>query len=298
MKGLNIKNLLCKGLVLALAVLMAVPMSAQEERTIKRKVAIGRFTNETQYAKGMFYDRDNDPMRKQAMDILSSRLASTGKFILLERDDLDVLVAEAGKSMNKIGADYIILGSITEFGRRVEGEQKVFSSSKTQTVEAGVNIRIVEASTGLIIYSDEGKGFAETTAKQTMGIGGQAGFDATLSDKAIAAAISQLVENIINKCLDKPWRSYVLSVEDGTYIIGGGASQGLVAGDVLNVYAKGKVVNNPQTGMDIELPGKKIGTVSIQMTLGDTPETEISMCSYEGEAIDAGDLMKYYVSDK
>ncbi len=298
MKGLNIKNLLCKGLVLALAVLMAVPMSAQEERTIKRKVAIGRFTNETQYAKGMFYDRDNDPMRKQAMDILSSRLASTGKFILLERDDLDVLVAEAGKSMNKIGADYIILGSITEFGRRVEGEQKVFSSSKTQTVEAGVNIRIVEASTGLIIYSDEGKGFAETTAKQTMGIGGQAGFDATLSDKAISAAISQLVENIINKCLDKPWRSYVLSVEDGTYIIGGGASQGLVAGDVLNVYAKGKVVNNPQTGMDIELPGKKIGTVSIQMTLGDTPETEISMCSYEGEAIDAGDLMKYYVSDK
>ncbi len=129
MKGLNIKNLLGKGLVLALAVLMTVPMSAQEERTIKRKVAIGRFTNETQYAKGMFYDRDNDPMRKQAMDILSSRLASTGKFILLERDDLDVLVAEAGKSMNKIGADYIIIGSITEFGRRVEGEQKVFSSS-------------------------------------------------------------------------------------------------------------------------------------------------------------------------
>ncbi len=298
MKGLNIKHLLCRGALLALAVLMAVPMSAQEERTIKRKVAIGRFTNETQYAKGLFYDRDNDPMRKQAMDILSSRLASTGKFILLERDDLDVLVAEAGGAMSKIGADYIILGSITEFGRKVEGEQKVFSSSKTQTVEAGVSIRIVEASTGLIIYSDEGKGFAETTSKQTLGIGGQAGFDATLSDKAISAAISQLVENIINKCLDKPWRSYLLSVEDGTYVIGGGASQGLVAGDVLYVYVKGRTVNNPQTGMDIELPGRKIGTVSIQMTLGDTPETEISMCSYEGEAVDADDLMKYYVSDK
>ena len=36
----------------------------QTEKTLKRKVAIGRFTNETQYAKGLFYDRDNDPIRK------------------------------------------------------------------------------------------------------------------------------------------------------------------------------------------------------------------------------------------
>lgn len=294
MKGKTLSKLL---LALA-AVISVLPVSAQEERTIKRKVAIGRFTNETQYAKGLFYDRENDPMRKQAMDILSSKLAASGKFILLEREDLDVLVAEAGDSMSKIGADYIILGSITEFGRKTEGEQKVFSSTKTQTVEAAVNIRLVEAATGLIIYSDEGRGFAETSTKQTLGIGGQAGFDATLSDKAISAAISQLVENVINKCMDKPWRSYILSVEDDSYIVGGGASQGIVPGDVFKVYVKGKTVRNPQTGMDIELPGRQIGTVSVLATLGETPETEISMCSYEGEAVEAGDLMKYYVSDK
>lgn len=186
-------------LIVSLAILCAIPSFAQGEKTIKRKVAIGRFSNETQYAKGLFYDKENDPMRKQALDILSSKLASSGKFILLEREDLDVLVAEAGTNMNKIGADYIILGSITEFGRKTEGEQKVFSSTKTQTVEAGVSIRIVEAATGLIIYSDEAKGFAETTSKQTMGLGGTAGYDATLSDKAISSAIGQLVENIINK---------------------------------------------------------------------------------------------------
>jgi curli biogenesis system outer membrane secretion channel CsgG len=58
-------------------------------------------------------------------------------------------------------------------------EQRVFSSTKTQTVEAAVSIRLVEASTGLIIYSDEAKGYAETSSKQTMGIGGTAGYDAT-----------------------------------------------------------------------------------------------------------------------
>ena len=287
-----------KLLTLVLVAFIAIPAAAQEERTIKRKVAIGRFSNETQYAKGMFYDKENDPMRKQALDILSSKLASSGKFILLERDDLDILVNEAGADMNKIGADYIILGSITEFGRKTEGEQKVFSSTKTQTVEAGVSIRLVEAATGLIIYSDEAKGFAETSSKQTMGIGGSAGYDATLSDKAISSALSQLVENIINKCMDKPWRSYVLSVDEGTYVISGGASQGLAAGDKFTLYKKGKTVRNPQTGLDVELPGTKIGEVTVISSFGDTPETELSFCSYEGEAIDVDNLGGYYIMDK
>ena len=290
----RIKKLLSVLIVLV----VTLPMAAQGERTIKRKVAIGRFSNETQYAKGMFYDKENDPMRKQALDILSSKLAASEKFILLEREDLDILVNEAGSEMNKIGADYIILGSITEFGRKTEGEQKVFSSTKTQTVEAGVSIRLVEASTGLIIYSDEAKGYAETSSKQTMGIGGAAGYDATLSDKAISAALSQLVENIINKCMDKPWKSYILSVDDGTYIISGGASQGLVAGDRFDVYKKGKVVKNPQTGMNVELPGTKMGEITILSSFGDTPESELSFCSYEGEALDTENLMNYYIMDK
>ena len=287
-----------KFLSILLALLITLPLTAQEERTIKRKVAIGRFSNETQYAKGLFYDKENDPMRKQALDILSSKLAATGKFILLEREDLNILVDEAGADMNKIGADYIILGSITEFGRKTEGEQKVFSSTKTQTVEAGVSIRLVEATTGLIIYSDEAKGFAETSAKQTLGLGGTAGYDATLSDKAISAALSQLVENIINKCMDKPWRSYILSVEDGSYIISGGASQGIVAGDKFTLYKKGKTVKNPQTGMNVELPGTKIGEVTVLASFGDTPETELSFCSYDGEAIDVENLNNYYIMDK
>lgn len=284
-----------KVLLLIVALCVTVTTFAQGEKFIKRKVAIGRFSNETQYGKGIFYDKENDPMAKQALDILSSKLASSGKFILLERSDLDILVQESGENMQKIGADYVILGSITEFGRKNDGQQKVFSTTKVQTVEAGVSVRIVDASTGLIIYSDEAKGMAETTTKDVMGIGGKSGFDATLSDKAISAALSQLVENIINKCTDKPWKSYILSIEDGSYVISGGASQGLSEGDVFGVYAKGKVVKNPQTGMDVELPGKKIGTVTVVMSFGDTPETEISFCNYEGDEIDAEKLNNYYI---
>lgn len=49
------KNLL----PLLLMLIVVLPMAAQGERTIKRKVAIGRFSNETQYAKGLFYNDES-----------------------------------------------------------------------------------------------------------------------------------------------------------------------------------------------------------------------------------------------
>ena len=271
-------------------------------KVIKRKVAIGRFTNETQYAKGIFYDKENDPMGKQALDILSAKLAASGKFLLLERSDLASLLEEAKKSDNglaTIGADYMIIGSITEYGRKNVGKSGVFSTTKSQIVEAAVAVRLVDVSTGLIIYSDEGKGSAELTTRTTMGVGGKADFDATLSDKAISEAIGQLVENIINKCTDKPWRTFFLSFDADAQLIAGGASQGLKVGDKFVVKTKGKTVKNPQTGVMIELPGKNIGTVTVTEMAGDTPETEYSFVSFSGDnsVIDADKLTNYYIEE-
>lgn len=274
--------------------------SVMDQRTIKRKVAIGRFSNETQYAKGLFYDKDNDPMGKQALDILSSKLAASGKFLLLERSDLDKLSQEIAKgdvANNQIGADYLIIGSITQYGRKSVGNQGVFSSSKAQIVEAAVTIRIVEVSTGLIIYSDEAKGLAETKSKSSFGIGGKQGYDATLSDKAISAAINKLVENVINKCTDKPWRSYLLSSDEDATIISGGASQDIRVDDVFAVVKKGKKIKNPQNGLMIELPGQMVAHVKVLMLGGDTPETEYSIVNIIDGTFDASQLNNYYVTE-
>lgn len=282
----------------------AKPTQVPDGKTIKRKVAIGRFSNETQYAKGVFYDKENDPMGKQALDILSAKLAASGKFLLLERSDLAQLLEEAKKSENgesglqSIGADYLIIGSITEFGRKNTGKEGVFTSTKMQTVEAGVAIRLVDVSTGLIVYSDEAKGQAQITTRSTLGVGGRADFDATLSDKAISEAIGQLVENIINKCTDKPWRTFFLTYDADAQMIAGGASQGVKEDDTFAVKTRGKKVKNPQSGMMIELPGKQIGTVTVTATGGDTPETEYSFVEYNGTTpIDASKLNTYYIEE-
>lgn len=278
------------------------PVSEQEQgMSLKRKVAIGRFSNETQYAKGIFYDKENDPMGKQALDILSSKLAASGKFLLLERSDLSSLLEECQKGESgtaTIGADYMIIGSITEYGRKNVGKNGVFSSQKTQVVEAAVSIRLVDVSTGLIIYSDEAKGSAELTTKTTLGVGGQASFDATLSDKAISEAIGQLVENIINKCTNSSWKTYFLSYDSDAILIAGGNSQGIMEGMTFAIKTKGKKVKNPQTGIMVTLPGKEVGKVKVIMTGGDTPETEYAFVEVSGtDEINATNMNQYIIEE-
>jgi len=275
----------------------------KEERSLKHKVAIARFTNETQYAKGIFYDKNNNnPVEKQAADILATKLSASGKFLLLERQDLDKILEEiklngGNGGMQKVGADYLIIGSVTEFGRKNVGDQNVFSRSKTQTVNAGVSLRLVDVSTGEIIYSEEGKGEATAIAKTTMGLGETADFDATLSDKAISVAISKLVENIINNCMNRPWKSYFLSYDDSGIIISGGKSQGLKIGDIYEVVEKGKSVKNPQTGMMIELPGKMVGKVKIDFVGGENQQNEFSMVSFTEGTIDKQNLNNYLIKE-
>jgi curli biogenesis system outer membrane secretion channel CsgG len=261
---------------------------------LKRKVAIGRFTNETKYGQSFFIDKNNDKIGKQAMDILSAKLFESGKFILLERADLSKIEKELqiGDSQTlSNAADYLILGSITEFGRREVSDVGLFSRVKKQEAFARVHIRIVDVSTGQIIYSEEGKGTAFSEDGTVMGIGGKAGYNSQLNDKAIDAAISDLTSNIIENMTDKPWRGYILGAEDGNLITSGGKSQNIKVGDKFDVYKKGKQVKNPQTNMMITLPGKKLGTITINTTLGDTPETEVSLAE-----ITNGDLSSYIKS--
>lgn len=267
-----------------------------DTKSLKRKVAIGRFTNETTYGQSFFIDQDNNRIGKQAMDILSAKLFETGKFIMLERSDLSEIQKElkiGGSSELKNAADYIIVGSITEFGRKEVSEVGIFSRNKKQLADAKVHIRIIDVATGQIIYSEEGKGQAYSEAAVTFGVGDKAGYDSTLNDKVLDAAITNLASNIIENMLDKPWKSYILGYEEGNLIISGGKSQNIKVGAEFDVLKEGKKIKNPQTNMMITLPGKKLATIKVLMSVGDTPDTEVSMCS-----IVSGNLDSYLKTKK
>ena len=130
-----------------------------------------------------------------------------------------------------------------------------------------------------------------------MGLGERTDYDATLSDKAISVAISKLVENIINNCMNRPWKAYFLSYADRGIIISGGKSQGLKIGDLFEVIEKGKLVENPQTGIKIELPGKSVGKIKIDFVGGETQENEFSMVSFTDGGINKLNLSNYYINE-
>src|SRR6185312_13837195 len=46
----------------------------------KRKIAVGRFTNETRYGRALLTGDEVDPLGRQVSDILSARLTDTGRF--------------------------------------------------------------------------------------------------------------------------------------------------------------------------------------------------------------------------
>ena len=107
------------------------PETVEEEPAIflKRKVGIARFSNETQSGTTFLIDDSGDRLGKQAADILSARLTETGMFQMFERLDADNVTAEqmlAGLKEEGVSSDYLIVGSVSEFGRSTESESGLF----------------------------------------------------------------------------------------------------------------------------------------------------------------------------
>ena len=266
-------------------------------RVLKRKVAIARFTDETHHGSSFLVDKNYERVGKQAMDVLSARLAETGKFLMFERSDLGKVQAErslANMDARTVGADYLVVGSVSEFGRTATSEVGIFSRNKKQTARATVNVRLIDVATGQIVFSQEGSGEASSEANRVFGVGETAGYDSELDDKALSAAISKLVSNLVENLLDKPWQAYIVARQGDQYLVTGGKSQGLSIGDELVVMAPGKKVNNAQTGMTIELPGTEKARIRVTQLLGHG-NNEVSLCAVTSGNLAGADINKLVV---
>ncbi|NRA84693.1 MAG: curli production assembly protein CsgG [Gammaproteobacteria bacterium] len=234
-------------------------------KSLKRVVAIGRFSDETKRG-GSFLFSGKSKLGQQASDILAARLTGSGKFILLERQDLSTIIAE--NSLNKVAADFIILGSVSEFGRSTVSEVGVFSRNKIQIATATVNIRLVNTKTGEIVYSEEATGESRVESSRVLGVGERAAYNTKIDDKALSAAISKLTSNIIENLMDSPWQAYIVSDFGSGFLMTGGENQGVNIGDKFSIVVRGKTIKNPQTGLQLELPGENIALVKVLKFIG------------------------------
>jgi len=257
------------------------------QKRYKRKLAVIRFTNETNYGKALMSDSDFDRIGKQASDMLSSRLVKSGNFMVFERSDMEKITREQTISGGGLlGVDTAIVGSVTEFGRFIGGKTGFMSSTKVQMAKAKVEIRLVDLTTGQAFFSATGAGEASTESGEIAGYGSRAEYDATLNDRAIAAAITDVIDKLVSTLDEKPWRTDVLDAKDGQVFVSGGARQGIKVGDVFSVIAPGQKIKSKQTGMEITLPGKQVATIKVQSFFGETENDEGSVCEIVSGAVD------------
>ncbi len=240
--------------------------------TLKRKIGLGRVTNETMYGRSLLRDQYNDPLGKQVTDMMSKVLTESGAYLVFERPDIARVqndVVMSGGKLNLIGVDTLIVGSLTEFGRKTVGESGFVSQSKRQVAFAKVDIRLVDTKTGQVYFATSGAGEASTETASTFGFGSKADYDGTLGDAAIRQAVTDAVAKISAVVDKQPWTTYILKADGNRLFIGGGKSQGIKEGMVFSVQTAGEKVKSPQTGADITLPGQAIASIRIISLFGE-----------------------------
>ena len=260
----------------------AVAAAAPAAPALKRKVALGRVSNETLYGQSLLRDSKDDPLGKQVGDMLGKALTESGAYLVFERPDIGRLKDESaltGSKLNLVGVDALILGSLTELGRKTVGQTGFISDSKKQVAFAKVDLRVVDVTTGHVFFATSGAGEASTEAAATFGFGSTAAYDGTLNDTAIRLAISEAVNRLSNEMASRPWQTYILSADAGRIFVAGGKSQGLRPGMIFTVQTAGEKLRSPQTGFDITLPGRTVAELRIESLFGETETNEGSIAS-------------------
>jgi curli biogenesis system outer membrane secretion channel CsgG len=171
----------------------------------KTSLVVGKFDNRSSYMRGLFSD-GVDRLGGQAKTILITHLQQSNRFLVMDRDNMKESEFESsltGKPQKLKGADFVITGDVTEFGRKETGDHQLFGilgRGKTQTAYSKVSLNVVNAETSEVIFSSQGAGEYALSNREVIGFGGTASYDSTLNGKvldlAIREAVNRLVEGI------------------------------------------------------------------------------------------------------
>lgn len=174
-------------------------------------VSVGKFDNRSSFMRGVFSNNE-DRMGSQAQTILVTHLQQSQRFSVLDRSVMSEIKQEAAlkkQNQNIQGADYVVTGDVTEFGRKDVGDRQLFGilgRGKTQVAYAKVNLNIVNTLTSEVVYSSQGAGEYSLSEREVIGFGSTANYDATLNGKVLELAIREAVNNLVSGIESGAWR--------------------------------------------------------------------------------------------
>ena len=174
-------------------------------------ISVGKFDNRSSYMSGIFSD-GVDRLGNQSKTILVTDLQQTGRFNVLDRTNMAEIKEEAGikgQAQTLKGANYVITGDVTEFGRKEVGDNQlwgILGRGKQQIAYAKVSLNVVNVQTSEVVYSSQGAGEYSLSNREIIGFGGTASYDSTLNGKVLDLAIREAVNNLVNGIESGAWR--------------------------------------------------------------------------------------------
>jgi curli biogenesis system outer membrane secretion channel CsgG len=185
-------------------------MSAGPYSGPKSTLVVGKFDNRSSYLRGLFFD-GVDRLGGQAKGILVTHLQQTGRFTVVERDNMEEIAREAaikGAQQQLKGADFAVTGDVAEFGRKEVGDVQLFGilgSGRKQVAYSKVNLNVVNVLTSEVVYSVQGAGEYELSSREVLGFGGAQGYDSTLNGKVLDLAIREAVNRLVEGVAQGKW---------------------------------------------------------------------------------------------
>jgi curli biogenesis system outer membrane secretion channel CsgG len=257
-------------------------------------VGVVEFVNKSSYGAGR--------LGTSASDILTTELFKTGAFIVVERAQLRQVLGEqalgqsgavnaetAAQAGRVLGLNALVTGSISQFGVSTGGADYGVYKEKVQTAKCAVDVRVVEASTGQLLFADSGKGEFQRKAQEVLGFGQRAGYDETLGQEALRSAVTKFMDNLVQKLQSVEWSGAVAMVSGTDVYINAGRDVGLNPGDTLVVQGTGQEIYDPQTKV---LLGRTRGAVKGELLVTEIEERMTITRVRSGVGFQVGDMVR------
>jgi curli biogenesis system outer membrane secretion channel CsgG len=294
-----------------LALFTASPLLAQGA---KPRVAILEFKNKASHYTWSWYEAG-----RQAQDMLVTELVKSGKYRVIEREQLQAIMQEKHLSLSgdidpktaiqfgkMLGVEYLIAGAVTELGVTdrnasvpggfLRGLPSV--SVRSQKMEAALDARAFSTSTGEIVWADTAKDETSDSSVYVAGAGGGAN-DRNKVDKLMRPVVQKLAASLAKASLSSSGLGgagdasgvvgKIAKADGGTLYVNAGSEAGVKEGDEFAVYRVGEQIKDPDTGEVLGANEMKVGRVKITSVKG--PRLSIA-AAVSGSGFKAGDTLK------
>jgi len=238
--------------------------------------------------------------------MLTRAIDQTGRFVILERANLDRVVGEqqiqaanavtpeAGPKAGAVtAAQFIVIGSVTEFGLENNGSSVnigisgagalggLLGMKKTEGAVA-LDLRIVDTTTSQVVQTltvrepISSTTFSAGTNYRAMNLGSDS-FNNTPLGEATRHAIEKAVAEIIAVSARQPWQALVVQLDGNAIAINAGRNSRLREGDRFRVEHIVGRLTDPATGEVLSVRRKTLGTVEITSV-----EEKVSFGTFKG----------------